>query len=319
MELNAERIENTNDDLSVCNVARTSFDKWNFELNPARDYGLIKYLAVHKHISPFFHQRFTFIVDRAQIDFNAILSDETLTMGLITEFADVGDDVIIQHSFFGWMNLYKHGILSQQFSNTVISKIHETMPISLSSYIDDTIIDSILSKQDEDKLGKCVSESDLCDMGDSGKLINKFETITFRLTMPIFVARQMFTHRRFATNEISRRYVSNTPDFYTPPEWRGKPTNGAKQGSSDESITEINGVKINDIQKNVNDIALNTYNALLTDIAPEQARMILPQSMFTQVIFTGSRGAWMDMLSLRLEEHAQKETRDLAKIIKKYL
>lgn len=137
--------------------------------------------------------------------------------------------------------------------------------------------------------------------------------ITIREIVPIFVARQRFKHMiGFTYNEVSRRYVSDEPEFFTPESWRGAPTNGAKQGSS------VN------LEKNQNELcnmllaqhhreAIERYNLLLErDVAPEQARMVLPQSMMTSYYVTGSLAAWARAYKLRIDVHSQKEIRDLA-------
>ena len=311
INLKAERIKVQNNDLSVSNIARTSFDNWNEELNPVKDSGLINYLAKHGHISPFFHQRFIFKIERnlnetSDVDFNEILNDETLTMGLIMNINI--KSTYIQHSFYGWVNLIKRGALSDRFTNRVLEVLKEKMPISSQCYFEENELNEL---NDSKKAGEFIEENDLPD-----KLKSKFKTITYRLTMPIFVARQMFTHRRFATNEISRRYVSDTPSFFKPNVWRGIPIDGAKQGSSNKVVKEANGKNIDIMYNEIIDNALEMYSDTAGEVAPEQTRMMLPQSMNTQVIFTGSLQAWEDMLKLRLDPHTQKETRDLAKLIK---
>lgn len=155
--------------------------------------------------------------------------------------------------------------------------------------------------------------------------------ITLRETVPIFVARQRFKHSvAFAYNEISRRYVDSPPEFYVPDEWRGKAEN-KKQGSSDEIITHVydpvdysNG-DIEYTQEHNNKIptsqayqeyikdAQSMYQCLLdSGICPEQARMILPQSMMTSYYVTGSLYAFMNAYKLRIDSHSQKEIQYLA-------
>ena len=138
-------------------------------------------------------------------------------------------------------------------------------------------------------------------------------TVTLREKVPIFVARQRFKHMvGFAYNEVSRRYVSDEPEFFTPDQWRGAPTDGAKQGSSNEEFgyQEECGHALDDLHTE----ALETYLYLLElGVAPEQARMVLPQSMYTEYYVTGSLAAWARAYQLRIDSHAQKEIQDLAK------
>ena len=133
--------------------------------------------------------------------------------------------------------------------------------------------------------------------------------VTMKVSAPIFVARQMFKHQVGGTiNEVSRRYVSEEPSFYIPSEWRSKPVN-SKQGSGKEIIPDIN------IDSFV-DNAVELYNELLRkNVAPEMARMILPQNMITEWYWTGSLVFWSRVCNLRLEEHTQEESQLLAQQI----
>lgn len=144
--------------------------------------------------------------------------------------------------------------------------------------------------------------------------------ITMREKVPIFVARQRFKHMvGFTYNEVSRRYVDDVPEFFIPDVWRGKPKN-AKQGSSDEVITDLR------LQGFNTQTVSNAYEKLLmhvdilykdmieAGIAPEQARMVLPQSMYTEYYVTGSLAAWARAYKLRSDPHSQKEIQDLAEM-----
>ncbi len=135
--------------------------------------------------------------------------------------------------------------------------------------------------------------------------------ITMRETVPIFVARQRFKHVvGFSYNEVSRRYVDNVPEFFTPENWRKRADN-KKQGSSDEVIDKAH---IWNWYNTVIGECLNTYNAMLREgVAPEQARMVLPQSMYTSYYVTGSLAAWARAYLLRSDPHAQLEIQQLAK------
>lgn len=134
--------------------------------------------------------------------------------------------------------------------------------------------------------------------------------ITMRETVPIFVARQRFKHMvGFTYNEISRRYVDDTPEFYEPEMWRMAPEN-AKQGSSgDHPSNDFWEERI----ANWHMDASLLYEAMIEQgVAPEQARMVLPQSMYTSYYVTGSLAAWARAYKLRSDPHAQKEIQDLA-------
>jgi len=135
---------------------------------------------------------------------------------------------------------------------------------------------------------------------------------SFRIKAPIFVARQLVKHQvGLAWNEVSRRYVDEEPEFWWPKEWRGKPIN-AKQGSD--------GVVDWFIDPHCVIEALKTYqSALVHGVAPEQARMVLPQNTMTEWIWSGSLAAFSRVCKLRLDPHAQLETQMVAQQIDKIM
>lgn len=135
--------------------------------------------------------------------------------------------------------------------------------------------------------------------------------LSFRIKAPIFVARQLVKHQvGLAWNEVSRRYVDDEPEFWFPEVWRGKPVN-AKQGSS--GIVDRSAFTQHDTPETVCDIALMMYQTMLeAGVAPEQARMILPQNTMTTWIWSGSLAAFARVCKLRLDPHAQQETQDVA-------
>ena len=137
--------------------------------------------------------------------------------------------------------------------------------------------------------------------------------ITMREKVPLFVARQRFKHTvGFSYNEVSRRYVDYEPEFYIPEDWRAK-ADDRKQGSSEDKV-DINSTNfmIDEYKQSI-DKSKWTYEHLLRlGVCPEQARMVLPQSMYTEYFVTGSLYAWSRAYLLRSSETAQKEIRDLA-------
>jgi thymidylate synthase (FAD) len=157
--------------------------------------------------------------------------------------------------------------------------------------------------------------------------------ITMRETVPIFVARQRFKHVvGFTYNEVSRRYVDDTPEFYSPDVWRSRPDASMKQGSGEGLIFDLDEkfpfivfdedgrnfcaqrtTNIIELHSAYSEYAKKYYEALIeSGVAPEQARMELPQSMMTSYYVTGSLAAWARAARLRTDSHAQKEIRDLA-------
>ena len=150
---------------------------------------------------------------------------------------------------------------------------------------------------------------------------------TFRIKAPIFVARQLVKHQVGLTwNEVSRRYVDDEPEFWFPEVWRGRPVN-AKQGSSGEVNTGMMwldnsgwSMSLLESMYRSTELALEVYNAHITQgIAPEQARMILPQNTMTEWIWTGSLMAFARVCKQRLDAHAQEETQDVAFEIERLL
>ena len=129
--------------------------------------------------------------------------------------------------------------------------------------------------------------------------------LQFHIKAPVFVARQLVKHQvGLVWNEVSRRYVDYEPEFYIPKVWR-KRASDKKQGSSEET-TEYNlGSTLEFIKQ--------TYeNMLKADIAPEMARMILPQNMMTEWYWSGTLYAFARVCNLRCQPDAQQETKIIA-------
>jgi len=138
--------------------------------------------------------------------------------------------------------------------------------------------------------------------------------LSFRIKAPIFVARQLVKHKFMPWNEVSRRYVDEEPEFYFPDYWRAKADN-VKQGSRDDVVDCPPGY----VESRV-DLMLAAYTEMLDQgVCPEQARMVLPQNTMTEWYWSGTLGAFLDMLVLRLDNHTQKETRDVAEKIAVYI
>lgn len=136
--------------------------------------------------------------------------------------------------------------------------------------------------------------------------------ISVRVKAPIFVARQLVKHKFMPWNEVSRRYVDGPPEFFMPVV-RTKAAN-VKQGSSGEHpYQEATLGWIEDTSRE----ALDRYNWLLADnVCPEQARMVLPLNTMTEWFWSGTLGAFADMLVLRLSSYTQAETRIVAEQIR---
>jgi len=134
--------------------------------------------------------------------------------------------------------------------------------------------------------------------------------VSFHIKAPIFVARQLVKHKFLRWNEISRRYVSDTPEFYRPEVWR-KRSDDKKQGSNGALI---DGSKIWDslVGQEARDTLLLYTGMIKQGVCPEQARMVLPQSTMTEWYWSGSLDAFADMCILRCKDDTQEETRQVA-------
>ena len=135
-------------------------------------------------------------------------------------------------------------------------------------------------------------------------------SVQFRIKAPIFVARQLVKHQvGLVWNEVSRRYVDDEPEFYVPKKWRLK-AEDKKQGSSDEEIEySIDGA----VQ-----FVTQTYKNLLKEgVAPEMARMVLPQNLYTEWYWSGTLMAFARVCNLRCKPDTQKETQIIANMIDK--
>lgn len=136
--------------------------------------------------------------------------------------------------------------------------------------------------------------------------------MSFRVKAPIFVARQLVKHEYLPWNEVSRRYVSDEPEFFFPLGWAGKPIN-TKQGSDGLVVDQWTQ---QEIAQMATQYSLDAYTTLLHNgVAPEQARMVLPQNTMTEWIWSGTLFAFAKMCKLRLDPHTQKETQEIAKMI----
>ena len=134
--------------------------------------------------------------------------------------------------------------------------------------------------------------------------------LQFRVKAPLFVARQLVKHQVGLTwNEVSRRYVDEEPEFYTPLSWRGRAANN-KQGSEGMAQSQyFPALYLNDVCEQ----ALASYKKMLQQgVDPEMARIILPQNMYTEWYWSGSLMAFARVVKQRTDAHTQLETQEIA-------
>jgi len=130
----------------------------------------------------------------------------------------------------------------------------------------------------------------------------------------VFVARQLQKHEYMPWNEISRRYVDEEPELYVPDVWRGRSAD-KKQGSDGV----VKGIDPH-VAAIMVDGAKQDYKYLLAKgVAPEQARMVLPQSMMTEWYWSGTVFAFAKMCGLRMQQDTQQETREVAMQVDEYM
>ncbi|ATG86265.1 thymidylate synthase [Pseudomonas phage IME180] len=135
--------------------------------------------------------------------------------------------------------------------------------------------------------------------------------ITLRCKAPVFLARQLGKHQvGLSWNEVSRRYVDAGVEFFVPDYWRSRPDGSVKQGSGD---VHSDNAMFRSIYAEFSKNALATYeNMIACGVAPEMARMVLPQSMMVDWVWTGSLTAFFHIWRLRIDNHAQLEAQEFA-------
>lgn len=141
--------------------------------------------------------------------------------------------------------------------------------------------------------------------------------LKFTVQAPVFVARQLVKHEYLRMSEVSRRYIKGQPEYFMPEYWAGIAPE-LKQGAGAPLpliLQEKADAMVNDAIAKADD----TYRALLEFMAPEEARTVLPLCHMTRWRWSGSLDAFMNMCNLRLDDHAQSQTREVARQIGAYI
>ncbi len=136
--------------------------------------------------------------------------------------------------------------------------------------------------------------------------------IQLRMKAPVPIRTQCFKHKQgFVENEESRRYIESTPELFIPESFRKAPEGNKKQGS--EGTHPFSDYWIGHYVRVCSE-AISVYNGMIEEgVAPEQARLVLPQGVYVNWIWTGSLAAFARFYTQRIDPHAQKEIQDLAK------
>ena len=140
--------------------------------------------------------------------------------------------------------------------------------------------------------------------------------MSFDCAAPIFAARQLGKHQvGLSWSEVSRRYKTENIDFWMPDVWRKRPEGNIKQGTGGP-VDEYQNIRLSALAQSSQERCYGLYRAMLDEgVAPELARMVLPQNMVVKWTWTGSLLAWLHLIKERTHPNAQKEVRDFADII----
>jgi len=147
--------------------------------------------------------------------------------------------------------------------------------------------------------------------------------ITFRFIVPLFVRSQHHRHRTWSYNEISRRYTDVNLRFYEPTTFRTQHKSNRQASNIEEMINPVMipdlsdpgyGVRANQRISEHNEASVNLYNNLMAKgVCREQARGVLPQSMYTEYYGTVNLSNLLKFVGLRIHEGAQWEIQEVAK------
>ena len=140
--------------------------------------------------------------------------------------------------------------------------------------------------------------------------------VKFHIKLPIFVMRQLVRHRTANLNEYSGRYSVMSDDFYFPKGKNLKPQSTTnKQGREEGELGADTGELEFEIFR-ILDGATNAYHNLIDwNLSRELARIVLPVSNYTEVIWKIDLHNFFHVVNLRAESHAQQEIQDYANVM----
>lgn len=328
-------------DLDTVNIARVSFGKESQSLEE-KDLKLIDYLAKHKHYSPLWSSYLFYLLPNTDY-YNSLyryLPQETFLVptssGLVLVISPVGLKALDE-------NVRDISILREIVDRLLFLAMGTRLSYTIKALFD--VDSSVFEQKLWQKTKRYVSSNkslgfvqllDKLEMVDKlharGVTLNNRYNVgylnwyRFRVKLPVFVARQLVKHCKGGVcwNERSGRYTSEgINDFYLPEVFR-KQSPSNKQASTDETYDpQIHNVLMSEhpcsvILKNMSIYSANVYEEFVeVGIAKEQARMLLPQNMMTEVIWTLSKAALDNMIALRDHDGAQYETRLFAQAVRK--
>jgi len=304
--MKVELIDRSNGDLLAVNSARVSMAKHHDTFDPDTDRRLLAYLARENHFTPYTHARMT--IDAPFYDLDLSRATETHLAGFVfSKYRDGKGFLRIKarHSVWGWANWLGCGLVAANSAGEVLETLYSIFPEQCNK-----VIRGIPESIWHGELGPLKA----FHVPDADETDPRFIDVTFRLTAPIPVVRQIQkTMVGLALNEVSRRYVDEAPTFDTPVNWRARPAGNIKQGSGGalNSWKQAQCRVAFGLAKAVSRIC---YNLLLGyGVAPEQARWALLQAMETQGYFTYSLATLKRLHDLRADGHAQAEAGEVVR------
>ncbi|MEG1038683.1 MAG: FAD-dependent thymidylate synthase [Pseudomonas sp.] len=303
--MKVELIDRSNGDLLAVNSARVSMAKHHDTFDPDTDRRLLAYLARENHFTPYTHARMT--IDAPFYDLDLHSASETHLAGFVFAKYRDGDGLLrikARHSVWGWAHWLRSGLIKGEQAIDLQGMLGLAFPESCKAI-------GVEWPGAARILGRPFTIRQLLDADETDP---RFIDVTFRLTAPIPVVRQIQkTMVGLALNEVSRRYVDEAPTFDTPVNWRARPAGNIKQGSSGalNSWKQAQCRVAFGLAKAVSRIC---YNLLLGyGVAPEQARWALLQAMETQGYFTYSLATLKRLHDLRADGHAQAEAGEVVR------
>ena len=317
-------------DLAVVNAARVSFNRTstNFttikEKPKGSDEALLNFLARENHWTPFAHPSYVFMRHLPKDDFILYVNNTKDYQfdrhifpleGNSVRFIERGSAyayiaTCLDSAVRGGDPKHPHPF---RYEMDPIYHMMADMPYTLLSFSNAKQV-HFPSHLHHDTLKRCRRiTNDVEQHTQNMKTAESLATISLRIKMPIFVERQWFKHTQgFIRSSVSRRYVRDLPEFFTPSDYRLQDAN-VKQGSSSETLGMEQFLDVDtDVHQHILHSVALYQNMRNRNVCAEQSRIVFPQSMYTEFIETGTIAAYKRLLHLRLAKVAQKEIRDYA-------
>jgi len=325
-----EILSGETNDLAVVNAARVSFNRTSTNFTTIKDKpkgsdeALLDFLARENHWTPFAHPSYVFMRHLPKDEF-ILYANHTKDYQFDRHiFPLEGSNVrfIERGSAYAYIATCLDAAVRGGSPNHPHPFRHETDPIyHMMADMPYTLLAFSKARRclfpsmlHHDTLKRCRRIT--CDFEQhtqNMKTAESIATISLRIKMPIFVERQWFKHTQgFIRSSVSRRYVRDIPEFFTPDDYRLQDVN-VKQGSSSDTLSLSHFLDVDtDVHQHVLQSIKLYQDMREKGVCAEQARIVFPQNMYTEFIETGTIAAYKRLLHLRLAKVAQKEIRDYA-------